>query len=505
MKPAPFAHVRPATVAEVVEALAAGADLDGGAKMLAGGQSLVPLLAMRLAAPSLLVDLNALPSLRGVAADGPDAVRIGALTRHADLLVQPYSVSGADLVAPGATGGALRNENGLTGPGAGAGDMPLLAEAARWIGHTAIRARGTFGGSLAHADPNAEWPAVALACDAELAVAGPSAERTVTAHRFFHGLLQTDLADDELLTSVRLARPRAWAFTELARRHGDFALVLCVVTELDAGWRVVLGGVAGTPVRCPSAEALLDAGERHPAAIAAAVAAAPEAEAFSDLHASAAYRRAMAAELAARALRDLRPGPGAAPVLGTEHVSSAALDPQNRAVTPPSPSASPERAGTLAVTLNVNGRHRAAACEPRHTLADVLREQLGLTGTHLGCEQGVCGACTVLIDGEPVRSCLTFAVQAEGAAITTIEGLAGPDGALHPVQDAFSRCHGLQCGYCTPGFVLTAVHLLATEPAPTRPVIREALSGNLCRCTGYTGIVDAVESAAGSMGGGGAG
>jgi len=466
VKPAPFAYVRPATVSEAVEALAAGGELDGGAKVLAGGQSLVPLLAMRLAAPSLLVDLNALPGLRGLsvegAADGPEAVRIGALTRHADLLV------------PG------------TAPG-----LPLLAEAAGWIGHTAIRARGTFGGSLAHADPNAEWPAVALACDAELAVVGPAGERVVPAAGFFHGLLQTDLADDELLTSARLARPRAWAFTELARRHGDFALVLCAVTELAAGWRVVLGGVAGTPVRCPSAEALLDQGERDPAAVAAAVAAAPEVEAFGDLHASAAYRRAMAAELTARALRRIKP---AEPTAGSERVT--------RETNPLLP-ASPERSGAVAVSLNVNGRDRIAACEPRHTLADVLREQLGLTGTHLGCEQGVCGACTVLLDGEPVRSCLTFAVQAEGAAVTTIEGLAAPDGTLHPVQDAFSRCHGLQCGYCTPGFVLTAVHLLAADPTPTRPAIREALSGNLCRCTGYVGIVDAVQLAAAEVATGG--
>ena len=493
MKPAPFAYVRPATVAEAVESLAAGAALDGGAKVLAGGQSLVPLLAMRLSAPSLLVDLNVLSGLRGVTAEGPDAVRIGALTRHADLAAPPIAV----LVAPGAAGGAQRNEIDtapvLVAPGAAGGaqrhDMsageatvPLLGEAARWIGHTAIRARGTFGGSLAHADPNAEWPAVALACDAELAVVGPAGERVVGADSFFHGLLQTDLADDELLTSARLARPRAWGFTELARRHGDFALVLCVVTELAAGWRVVLGGVAGTPVRCPSAEALLDQGERDPAAVAAAVSAAPEAEAFSDLHASAAYRRAMAAELTARALRQLRAAEPAAPSQLTGRGTS------------PVP-ASGERQGAVAVTLNVNGRNRTAVCEPRHTLADVLREQLGLTGTHLGCEQGVCGACTVLLDGEPVRSCLTFAVQAEGAAVTTIEGLAAPDGTLHPVQDAFSRCHGLQCGYCTPGFVLTAVHLLATDPAPTRPAIREALSGNLCRCTGYVGIVDAVEQA----------
>ena len=153
----------------------------------------------------------------------------------------------------------------------------------------------------------------------------------------------------------------------------------------------------------------------------------------------------------------------------------------------------------VAITLRVNGRLRPTTVEPRHTLADVLREQLGLTGTHLGCEQGVCGACTVLLDGEPVRSCLLFAVQVGESEITTIEGLAAADGTLHPVQEAFSRCHGLQCGWCTPGFVLTAVHLLATGPAPDRETIRAELAGNLCRCTGYVGIVDAVESAAAEL------
>lgn len=151
---------------------------------------------------------------------------------------------------------------------------------------------------------------------------------------------------------------------------------------------------------------------------------------------------------------------------------------------------------TVAVTININGRSMSAAVEPRHTVADMLREQLGLTGTHLGCEQGVCGACTVLVDGEPMRSCLMFAVQLDGASITTIEGLAETDGSLHPVQAAFAECHGLQCGFCTPGFVLTAVHLLANNPSPDRETIRRELSGNLCRCTGYVGIVDAVELAA---------
>ena len=150
------------------------------------------------------------------------------------------------------------------------------------------------------------------------------------------------------------------------------------------------------------------------------------------------------------------------------------------------------------VRLVVNGEPREAAVEPRKTLADVLREDLQLTGTHLGCEHGVCGACTVLLDGEAVRSCLLFAVQAEGAEVTTIEGIGGADGQLSPVQEAFRACHGLQCGFCTPGFVVSVTAFLRDNPSPSDQDIREALSGNLCRCTGYQGIIQAVRLAAGT-------
>jgi carbon-monoxide dehydrogenase small subunit len=150
-----------------------------------------------------------------------------------------------------------------------------------------------------------------------------------------------------------------------------------------------------------------------------------------------------------------------------------------------------------ALELTVNGRPRAATVEPRMTLADFLREECGLTGTHLGCEHGVCGACTVLLDGEPVRACLVLAVQAVGTEVTTVEGLADAGGELSPVQAAFRDCHGLQCGFCTPGFVVTVTAFLRDHPDPTDREIREALSGNLCRCTGYQGIVAAVRQAAG--------
>jgi carbon-monoxide dehydrogenase small subunit len=156
--------------------------------------------------------------------------------------------------------------------------------------------------------------------------------------------------------------------------------------------------------------------------------------------------------------------------------------------------------GELVVRLTVNGEERRGIAEPRTLLSDFLRAELGLTGTHVGCEQGVCGSCTVRLDGELARSCLLFAVQAEGSRIETVEGLASGD-ELHPVQQAFHEEHGLQCGFCTPGLLLATVDLLDRNPSPSEAEIREELAGNVCRCTGYVGIVAAVQAAARTLGG----
>ena len=149
----------------------------------------------------------------------------------------------------------------------------------------------------------------------------------------------------------------------------------------------------------------------------------------------------------------------------------------------------------VTVRLTVNGVSHEGRCEPRKLLVDFLREDLGLTGTHVGCEHGICGACTILLNGEAARSCLMLAVQAQGAQIATIEGLA-VDGKLHPLQEAFRTHHGLQCGFCTPGMLMTAIDLLRVNPSPTEAEIREGISAVLCRCTGYHGIVKAVAAAA---------
>jgi aerobic carbon-monoxide dehydrogenase small subunit len=148
------------------------------------------------------------------------------------------------------------------------------------------------------------------------------------------------------------------------------------------------------------------------------------------------------------------------------------------------------------ITLEVNGAQRMGTAPARMTLVDFLRDVLRLTGTHVGCEHGICGACSILLDGEPVRSCLMYAVQADGHRVTTVEGLASADGTLSVLQDSFCETHALQCGYCTPGMLIASHALLKTEPSPPEAQIREAISGNLCRCTGYQQIVEAVKLAA---------
>jgi aerobic-type carbon monoxide dehydrogenase small subunit (CoxS/CutS family) len=151
------------------------------------------------------------------------------------------------------------------------------------------------------------------------------------------------------------------------------------------------------------------------------------------------------------------------------------------------------------IRLTVNGARREGRCEPRKLLVDFIREDLGLTGTHAGCEHGVCGACTILYNGEAARSCIMFAVQADGAELVTVEGLADKNGALHPLQQAFHEHHALQCGFCTPGMLIAALDYLKINPSPTEDEIREALSAVLCRCTGYVNIVKAVKAGAEAM------
>ncbi len=270
MKPAPFDYVRADSIEHAVTQLGE-ANVDGEGKIIAGGQSLMPLLALRLAQPSVLIDINRVPGLAEISPLPGGGLRIGALTRHRTLAAQSKH--------------------------------PLLAEAARWIGHAAIRTRGTLGGSLAHADPAAELPAAAAAADAVALVAGPGGQRRIAAGDLFTGALQTCLDDDELIEAVEFPALSRWGFAEFARRNGDFGLVIVAVAEVKGRLRLALGGVAATPVRPAAAEAILAGGPLSSSRISqAAAAAASDIAPASDIHATAGYRQQLTRVLVTRAL-----------------------------------------------------------------------------------------------------------------------------------------------------------------------------------------------------------
>ena len=445
MKPAPFEYHAPESLADVTALLAEHGD---EAKVLAGGQSLVPMLALRLTRFEHIIDLNRVDELRGVErANGTLTVK--SMTRQA--AVEHDTAAGEA--------------------------VPLLAEALPLIGHFQIRNRGTVGGSIAHADPASELPAVALALDAELEVAGANGTRRVPAADFFLGTWTTSIGEDEILSAVHFPvwqGRTGFAVEEVARRSGDFAL---------AGRRR-----RGRAERRRCGDPFGDLVPRHGA------------------DTGAGPRRRAGAQ---RLLADRARAHGDRPPRGQRHRADRRRPRVGRV--PPARRCAPRGArprpspGSSTSWL-ITPSHSPSTASPtpgsteaRKTLADYLREDCGLTGTHLGCEHGVCGACTILVDGAAVRSCLMFAVQADGADITTIEGIGPSDGSLGPVQEAFRQAHGLQCGFCTPGFVVSVHAFLQENPSPSLDEIREGLSGNLCRCTGYQGIIKAVQIAAESM------
>jgi xanthine dehydrogenase iron-sulfur cluster and FAD-binding subunit A len=474
MKAAAFAYSRPAGIEEACALLAA----DDGARLIAGGQTLVPLMAMRLARPTRLVDIARVPGLAFVRDDG-DAIAIGATTTQRAAEHHPL----------------VRDK------------LPLLARALPWVGHAATRARGTIGGSLANADSAAEIALVAVTLGATLIYREGAASAEIQAADFFIGPMVTTLPLTAVLTAARFPvwRERVGVgFHEISARRSDFAFASAAAqVALDpegACARIAIGVGAATefPLRLGAAEQALTGTRPTPATIRAAVTDALAGVApMADLHASAEYRRRVATSLAVRAITDACENAKASSVGWVEPSGLAFGKPKDRLRE--THQSAPHDMVDFAVaqpTLRINGQAHRIDVEPRTTLLDCLRDKLGLVGAHAGCEHGVCGACTVLIDGAAVRSCLMFAVQADGYAITTIEGLTPAPGELSVLQDAFCETHGMQCGYCTPAMILAAHALLAGNPSPTRDEIVEAISGNLCRCTGYAQIVEAIALAA---------
>ncbi len=474
-----FEYLTPATVDEALRHLS-----QPGARPVAGGTDLVIQMRAREISPTHLVDLAGL-GLDYVRQDG-GVVRIGAMTTMAKLVEADF----------------VRSR------------LPCLAEAVAQIGGVQCRNMATLGGNLCSAVPCADSAPPLLALDARLGIAGKDGQRDLALDQFFIGPKQTALTPGELLVEVRVPVPppnTGTSFYKLGRRKALILAVVNVAARITlsedgrevAAARIALGAVAPTPMRAKGAEELLRGRAlSEPLIDEAAVKAASEIAPISDLRAGAAYRREVSRVFVKRALQKAwqrarkeagRPQvQGGTASVGVEHVATRMRQTHT---------ASTATAGERSARLTVNGRSVEVRIRSHTLLVDVLRDQLGLLGTKLGCGTGECGACTILLDGLPVSACLLLAERAKDGEITTIEGFSG-DGDLHPLQEAFVAHGAFQCGFCAPGVVLTAASLLERTPQPTEREVRYTLAGNLCRCTSYVKIVAAIQAAAHAMGGG---
>ena len=390
-----------------------------------------------------------------------------------------------------------------------------LAQACLEVGGPQFRNRATIVGNIVTASPANDTISALYALGADVTVTSASGgDRTVPITDFFTGFRTTALAADELVTKI--------AFDALgdARRRGIFVKLgtagkaqaisvvhaAAVVTDSDDGSvadLVIALGSVGPTIELVESAAEIATG-RTLADVVAEVAAAARASVtpIDDLRSTAEYRSRTVEVVVQRALRSLAAGTEAAtwphrpPRLVMPEARRREALPQEAGsdARVPAPTGSTLRAITDAdpVTCTVNGVERAASNAARRTLLDWLRFDLGLNGTKEGCAEGECGACTVHLDGEAVLACLVPAARAAGATVTTVEGVASPEGDLHPVQQALADCEGVQCGFCTPGFVMSSVMLAAEAPNPSRAQVEHGLAGNLCRCTGYYSIIEAL-------------
>lgn len=462
-------YLQPQTVPESLQLLT---EHGASARIVAGGTDIMVELSRGIRPTDTLIDISAVEGLRRIERDG-DTIVLGALTTHNDVVAS-----------------ALCRE--FARP---------LAEACWEVGAPQLRARGTVAGNLITASPANDTITPLIALEADLVLLSTRGERRVPLRDFYLGVRHTALAPNELLYEIRipaLGGNQRGRFLKLGLRRAqaisviDLAIVLALDGDLVTEARIALGSLAPTIVRAKDAEAFLLGQALTPEiCVQAASLALNAVSPISDVRGSADYRLATLHSLLASTLGGMDQNLTLAPTLPADPVLLDTSSRSDRLT----PGGTPF---TGTIKTNVNGRPTTWRDSTNCTLLDALRNEARLTGAKEGCAEGECGACTVWLNGQAVMSCLVPAAQAHNGVIVTIEGLASTspsESGLHPLQDAFIDRGAVQCGYCIPGMLMAGAKLLQERPAPDHAAVQTALSGNLCRCTGYRKIFDAVQMA----------
>ncbi|MDY0018611.1 MAG: FAD binding domain-containing protein [Anaerolineae bacterium] len=465
------------TATSVDDAVRLLAEHKGNARIMAGGTDLIVEIEHKTRTPAVLIDVTRVGGLDEIRLGTDGLIHVGPMVTHAQAAASP-----------------LLQERALP-----------LAQACWGVGAPALRNRGTIVGNLVTASPANDTITALRALDGCLKLRSVRGERTVPLAEFYTGVRRTVLEPDELVVDIAfapLAENAHGVYLKLGLRRvltiavTNVALVVKLDKDRVTEAHIALGSVAPTIICAPEAEAALVGNPLTDERIEQAASLAAEAaRPIDDVRGSAWFRTEEVAALVRRGLQSLRAGDAR---LGL---------PRPEAMTPlwgrsrirprlSGPTVAHHAEGNEPIQCTVNGKNVAVQGANGKTLLHMLRDDLGLVGTKAGCEEGECGSCTVWLDDVAVLSCLTPAPRAHGTNIVTIEGLSQGE-ELHPVQAAFVEADAAQCGYCTPGFVMSAANLLKECPNPTREQITTALSGNLCRCTGYYKIIHAVEKAAG--------
>lgn len=438
----------------------------GRCSLVAGGTHLLIMMKMEREHPEVVVNINNLPELNTISQNSHRELVIGACTTIYDLRQNAV----------------IRNH------------YPALSQACQSFGSTQIQIMGTIGGNLCNGSPASDTVPALLIYDARLSIASPNGDREIPARDFLLGPGKIDLKDDEILTSIILPPPpenAAGAFIKVSRVAADLAkaniaMLLVKQDDIVKEIRVSFGSVSPTVIRADKVEEFLK-GKKFTASMAeeAGKIAAEIISPIDDVRSNAWYRRELASVMTYDLLTLLWNQPPQ-PVAETELSAS----PQSQKERPDAFHLPADQ--RKEIRLKVNGVSHQIPVAPNELLVNVLREKMQLTGTKYGCGLGECSACSVHLDGKVVLSCLLLAVAMDGREITTIEGLQSKEGDLDPIQEAFIEYSAFQCGYCTPGIIMTVKGLINENPIPSEDDVRDYLKGNRCRCTGYISIARAV-------------